>query len=207
MGVLVISVLAFKANDYRMESAKDTMVADWTWAKDYTLRYIDAMPEKGINYGPTDSVRTFREQMLHISSANMGIAAQALGATPTIEDVRGLEKSDGYKTKAEIAEVVALSYDFIITNIESGSADKLSEQTKLFGQYDMTIGEALQKAFIHQTHHRGQCAIYIRMEGAVPPAMNLFQHLCFRIRYFYFFVCVKLSTSTMVQLAILDFLS
>jgi len=38
IGVLVLSALAFKAYDYRMESNKESAVADWTWAKDYTLR-------------------------------------------------------------------------------------------------------------------------------------------------------------------------
>ncbi len=174
MGVLVLSALAFKAYDYRMESAKEAVVADWKWAKDYTLRYIEAMPEKGLNYKPTDSVRTFRQQMLHITSANMGIVAQALGAVPTIENLRELEKSEGYQTKTELAEVVAKGYDFIIANLESTPADKLGEEIKLFGQYDMTRNEALTKTFIHQTHHRGQCAVYIRMEGGVPPEMKLF---------------------------------
>lgn len=174
MGLLVLSALAFKAYDYRLEAAKETMATDWAWAKDYTLRYIESMPEEGLNYRPMDSVRTFREQMLHITSANMGIAAQALGVAPTIENLRGIEKSEGYQTKAEIAEVVAQGYDFVIANIESTSADNLGSEIKLFGQYDMTISEALQKAFIHQTHHRGQCAVYIRMEGGVPPEMKLF---------------------------------
>lgn len=172
--LFVLIALAFKAYDYRLEASKDTMIADWTWAKDYTLRYIESMPESGINYRPTDSVRTFREQMLHITSANMGIAAQALGVAPTLENARGLEKSDMYKTKAELAGVVASGYDFIITNIQSSSADKFSEEIKLFGQYDMTVGEALQKTFIHQTHHRGQTAVYIRLQGGTPPGMKLF---------------------------------
>ncbi len=161
MGVLLISALAFKAYDYRLESAKETMVADWTWAKGYTLRYIEAMPEEGLNYRPTDSVRTFREQMLHITSANMGIAGQALGVAPTIENARGLEKSNGYQTKAELAVVVASGYDFIIANIESSSADKFSEEIKLFGQYDMTRGEALQKnIYPSNTSPRAMRCIY-----------------------------------------------
>ncbi len=174
MGVLVLTALAFKAYDYRMEAAKESMVADWTWAKDFTLRYIEAMPEKEFNYRPMDSVRTFREQMLHIARANMVIAAQALGVPPTIENLSEIEKSDGYKTKADLARVVSSSYDFVISNLEATSADKLGEEIKLFGQYEIAIGDALQKAFMHQTHHRGQTTIYIRMQGGVPPPMKMF---------------------------------
>ena len=32
----------------------------------------------------------------------------------------------------------------------------------------------IHKGFEHQTHHRGQCTIYIRMQGIRPPAEKLF---------------------------------
>ncbi len=174
LGILLASALAFKAYDYRMESAKESMVADWAWAKDYTLRYIEAMPDDQLNLRPTDSIRTFREQMLHLTTANMGLTAQALGVAPTIEDLRGLEKSEGYQTKEELAAVVAKGYDFVISNLEATPTDKLNQEIKLFGQYDMSASTALHKAFIHQNHHRGQTAIYIRLAGGVPPSMKLF---------------------------------
>lgn len=174
LGLLIIFTLAFKANDYRLEMAKENIISDWTWAKDYTLRYIEAMPDDQLNLRPTDSIRTFREQMLHLTTANMGIAAQAFGAAPTIENLRALEKSEGYKTKEDLAEVVAAGYDFVISNLKDANAEKLDQQITLFGQYDMSVRMALHKAFIHQNHHRGQTAIYIRLAGGVPPSMKLF---------------------------------
>ena len=32
----------------------------------------------------------------------------------------------------------------------------------------------LLKAFEHQTHHRGQCVIYLRLSGIKPPPEKLF---------------------------------
>ncbi len=174
LGILVIIAMAFKAYDYKMEATKETMVADWTRAKAFTLEYIAAMPDEGINYRPTDSVKTFAEQMLHIASTNMGITAQALGVALPIEDVRGLEKNESYKTKEALTEVVGQGYDFVISSLETASADKLQTQIKLFGRFDVSAKSALQKAFEHQTHHRGQAAVYIRMQGVAPPAMKLF---------------------------------
>lgn len=49
--------------------------------------------------------------------ANMGIGAQALGVAPIIENLRRIEKSDGCKTKEELAKVVAKGYDFVINNL------------------------------------------------------------------------------------------
>lgn len=177
--VLVIAVAlisAFNTSDYRKASDEDikaAMIADWQWAKGYTLSYIEAMPESGINYRPTDSVRSFAEQMLHITSADVGFTAQVTGVPPTIEDVRGLEQNESYKNKAALTAVVTQGYDFVITSLEAMPADQLGDQIKLFGQYDLTKAEAMHKAFIHQNHHRGQTAVYIRLAGGTPAAMEL----------------------------------
>ena len=39
---------------------------------------------------------------------------------------------------------------------------------------EMTKGQALAKLFEHQTHHRGQTTIYIRLAGVKPPNEKLF---------------------------------
>ena len=42
------------------------------------------------------------------------------------------------------------------------------------GRFDATRGSALDKAFEHQTHHRGQTTIYLRLKNVKPPAEKLF---------------------------------
>ncbi|MEJ7766589.1 MAG: DinB family protein [Chitinophagaceae bacterium] len=54
------------------------------------------------------------------------------------------------------------------------TAAQLGETTKLFGRFDLTKGTALAKCFEHQTHHRGQTTVYLRMAGAKPPQEKLF---------------------------------
>jgi uncharacterized damage-inducible protein DinB len=177
MMVAIFTISAFALHEepkIEISDGKAAMIADWKWAKEYTLAYIESMPESGINFRPTDSVRTFAEQMLHLTSANVGFAAQATGLPPTIEDVRGLEKNESYKNKAALAKVVGQGYDFVITSLEATPSEKLGEKITLFGQFEMTGMEALHKAFIHQNHHRGQTAVYIRLAGGIPAAMKLF---------------------------------
>lgn len=77
------------------------------------------------------------------------------------------------KTKAACTKAVTDSYDFVIGAIKGTDSKKLGEAVKVFGQ-DTTRGGALAKAFEHQTHHRGQTTIYIRLKGAKPPAEKLF---------------------------------
>jgi uncharacterized damage-inducible protein DinB len=50
---------------------------------------------------------------------------------------------------------------------------KLAETTKIFN-FEMTREVALSKAFEHQTHHRGQSTVYIRLKGLKPPNEKLF---------------------------------
>jgi uncharacterized damage-inducible protein DinB len=44
----------------------------------------------------------------------------------------------------------------------------------MFGKWDTTVEDGLAKAFEHQTHHRGQCTIYLRLKGIAPPREKLF---------------------------------
>src|SRR5215510_8532904 len=59
----------------------DALVREWTRARDYTKEYLDAMPEEGINFKPTPKIRSFAEQMLHLSNNLFNTAARAFGAT------------------------------------------------------------------------------------------------------------------------------
>src|SRR5271170_1106205 len=53
------------------------MVVEWQRAKIYTKAYLDAMPEDGYGFKPTPEIRSFAQQMLHISDANYIFASVA----------------------------------------------------------------------------------------------------------------------------------
>ncbi len=148
------------------------LVADWTRARDYTKDYLDAMPEDGLSLKPTPDIRSFAEQMLHLANANFAFGSAASGlANP--QQGKNLEKIDEYKTKAGLTKIVMESYDFVINAIKGMEAKKLEEPVKLFGR-DLTRAAALNKGFEHQTHHRGQTTIYLRLKGVKPPPERLF---------------------------------
>jgi uncharacterized damage-inducible protein DinB len=65
-------------------------------------------------------------------------------------------------------------YDFVINSLKKVPADKMGETIKLFNRFEMTKGTAFAKCFEHQTHHRGQTTVYIRLAGAKPPQEKLF---------------------------------
>ncbi len=149
------------------------LVADWTRARDYTKEYLAAMPEDGMNFKPTPDIRSFAEQMLHLANANFAFASTATGATNP-QQGKNLEKLEEYKTKAGLTKIVTESYDFVINSVKGMDAKKMDEPVKLFGRFESTRGGALEKAFEHQTHHRGQTTIYLRLKGVKPPPEKLF---------------------------------
>ncbi|WP_395617388.1 DinB family protein [Aquirufa sp.] len=163
------AVLAM-ATSLTAQTPKENILKDWERARAYTKEYLDAMPESGYALKPTKEMRSFAGQMLHIADANYGIVGTATKVAPTAKD---LEKSNDV-AKASVTEKVLASYDFAINAIKNYPDAKWAEMIKLFNRFDVTRGQVIDKAFEHQTHHRGQTTVYIRMAGATPPAEKLF---------------------------------
>lgn len=143
------------------------IVAEWTRAKNWTKEYLDKMPEDGMNFKPTPEVRSFSEQMLHLASANFNYGVRGTGATNPYQG-KDLTKLDEYKTKANLTKIVMESYEFVISNVSKLDPAKLDERLPARG-VNIPRAEFLVMGFEHQTHHRGQTTIYLRMKGVTPP--------------------------------------
>jgi uncharacterized damage-inducible protein DinB len=150
----------------------DALVREWTRARDYTKEYLDAMPEEGINFKPTPEIRSFAEQMLHLSNNLFNTAARAFGATNPFQG-KSLEKMDDLKNKAALTKIVMESYDFMINTIKAQTDAKLDERMAVGGM-NRPKSALLAASFEHQTHHRGQTTIYLRLKGVTPPSEKLF---------------------------------
>src|SRR5215217_4579781 len=148
------------------------IVKEWERSKAFTKEYLDAMPENGYALKPTPEMRSFAEQVLHLSDANYGFAAGATGTKSPFGQGE-LEKTTD-KSKANVSKLVLASYDFVIDNVKKLTDAQLDEVIKLFGSFDMSKRTALAKAFEHQAHHRGQTTVYLRLAGVKPPQEKLF---------------------------------
>jgi len=176
---LLFSLLAliFASPSLSAQFTLPQMVAEWQRAKAYTKAYLDAMPEDGYGFKPTPEIRSFAQQMLHISDANYIFASVAsdkpnpVGETPAAHNVNEKTVSP---TKEAVTKAVMDSYDWLISTLQNMTPDQLQGTTK-FGRHDgITRSELFGKAFEHQTHQRGQTTIYLRLKGVTPPAEQLF---------------------------------
>jgi len=154
------------------QQIKEQFLVDWERARSYTLDYLNTMPADKYSFKAVDSIRSFAQQMLHLASGNVSLINLATGARIQWPG-RGLENSPTAQNKDSVVWYVTKSYDFAIQSVKDLDPDKYGEVIGE-GQRKATRYALLLKAFEHQTHHRGQTTIYIRLEGIRPPNERLF---------------------------------
>ena len=167
IAIICMLLLAGKFASAQTTVAK--LTADWERAKAFTKEYLDAMPEDGYALKPTPEIRSFAAQMDHLGDANYAFISAATGKA---KPEGSLEKSAD-QSKAAVTKGVMESYDFVLAALKGMTDADLAKDVKVFGM-DMKAGTAFEKAFEHQTHHRGQTTPYIRIKGATPPKEKLF---------------------------------
>jgi hypothetical protein len=167
----VISTITFAQGN---DSLKAQLIQDWERAKAYTKAYLEAMPADKYSYRAVDSIRSFAELMLHLAQANVNLSANGFGK-PRIFEGRLLEKSPTAQGKDSVMYLVMASYDYCIDGMKNMDPSKMDEVVKSQrANFSVTRRGWIMKAFEHQTHERGQCTIYIRLQGIRPPSEMLF---------------------------------
>jgi uncharacterized damage-inducible protein DinB len=154
------------------------MIADWERARKYTLAYLDSADDHSIAFKVSDKTpRTFGGQLLHLAEANYGLVKAGTGR-PNDVAFGSLEANEAMKTKADVSKAVLDSYDYVIAALKEMNDSQLSDtvSVQLFPGFKPTLSREdwINKAFEHQTHHRGQGTQYLRAQGKTPPQEMLF---------------------------------
>lgn len=161
-----------KAQPLNAEDIRSQFIKDWERAKAYTIDYLNTVPADKYSFRATDSIRSFAQQMLHLAQSNVNIIAH-VAAEPNIIGDRNLEESKTAQTKDSVMYYVVASYDLMIHGIQKINMNLMNEKLKFY-MWEETRYALLLKAFEHQSHHRGQTTIYIRLMGLHPPQERLF---------------------------------
>jgi uncharacterized damage-inducible protein DinB len=175
--ICIASFLLLFGSQIRAQSLdpiKAQMVKDWERAKDYTIEYLNTMPADKYSFKATDSVRSFAQQMLHLATANVFLMSNATTDKIPAGFSFQLEQRTSAQTKDSVVYFVTTSYDFARNAVKNSDVSKWGDVKKVFNRYDETVYAIMNKTFEHQTHHRGQTTIYIRLVGIKPPNERLF---------------------------------
>ena len=162
-----------RAQSLSLEDIKAQMVKDWERAKDYTIDYLNTMPAEKYSFKAVDSIRSFAQQMLHLAQVNWFLMSNVSDQQPPSFAQSDLEHSATAQKKDSVMYYVTSSYDYCINAVKNSDVNKWGEKKKLF-TFEETKLALMMKTFEHQTHHRGQTTIYIRLLGIKPPQERLF---------------------------------
>lgn len=137
-----------------------------TNAREYTLAVAKLMPDTLYSFKPIDGEMSFREQLIHISQNLYWLSSTYLAEKPnplteTKEHLLLLDKK-------AVMTLVHNAYDYAVLCISKLDSTTLYKELKFFaGNKDKY--QFLNLVEDHQTHHRAQLIVYLRLNGIKPP--------------------------------------
>ena len=150
----------------------DGLVEDFERGKTLSLAYIDAMPDDKFDFKPDDEALSFAVQMLHMAQGTVGLSANGTGAESPFGQVNLAEDTANH-SQERITEITTQAFDFVISSVKEMDPATFDEMVER-GPFNVSRLGWVQKAKEHLNHHRGQTAVYLRLNGVKPPQYNLF---------------------------------
>lgn len=137
----------------------------------------EAMPEGKYDFAPTNGefkgVRTFAQQVKHVAAANYEFAAVILQEKPPVE-IGDESGPASIKSKAECVKFLKDSFAYVHKAMAVINDQNVVESLKSpWGQSTVTRLGMATLTVGHCFDHYGQMAVYLRMNGIVPPASRM----------------------------------
>ena len=171
---LLLVVITQVATAQTRPTASQTLDFWITNTEKEVVSVADAMPEEKYTFAPTagefTSVRTFAEQVKHLSAANYQLAALILGENPPHGE-HDETAPDSINSKAQIMNYVKGSFAALHRAVATISEGNMLEPVVTSaGSQQRNRLHFVVDAVAHSYDHYGQMVEYLRMNGIVPPA-------------------------------------
>jgi hypothetical protein len=182
--VTAILMLALGAGGTAVANAQGKMDQKVTFAAvyDHSLTGIEkevvsgaeAMPDDKFNFAPTQGefkgVRTFAQQIKHIAAVNYMLGAALMSEKPPV-NVGSENGPDNLTSKADIVKFLKDSFAYLHKALATLDENNILVQVQSpFGPNKVSRLGLTVIALGHPFDHYGQMAVYLRMNGIVPPA-------------------------------------
>ncbi len=122
------------------------------------------MPSEKFSFKPTAGEMSFGEQLLHLSSNIGWLTSSYLGTGKSPVTATDMK----LKGKEEIISVLNKSYDFALEALQLLSPASLADTVHFFAGTKNKL-QIINLLNDHQTHHRAQAIVYLRLNGIKPP--------------------------------------
>lgn len=133
-------------------------------SKEYTLQVAEKMPADKYGFKPTPEEMSFGTMLLHMAENLLYISTEFV--SPDRGRAMGAPPTDS--TKAGAIKAITSAYDFAIATVASFPREQLADSVAFFAG-KITRLQMINILSDHQTHHRGQLIVYLRLNGIVPP--------------------------------------
>lgn len=134
------------------------LAKDWADQKARMVALAEAMPADKYEFKATPEQRTYGEQLLHLAQGHVRFlkAVDPAGKVPAPSLGEAHDRDS-------VIKAVSAAYDYGQKVIEGGGdlAEKGGERTR---------ARAVWAAMLNAMNHYGQCVVYLRLNGIVPPA-------------------------------------
>ena len=129
------------------------------------LAAIDAMPADKFSYKPTADQMTFGHLVVHIIESNDDFCAKTADVpAPKPAEVKDTDSKDKLATAAKA------SFDFCADAFGKMTDAKLGDSVELFGGRQYPRATAALVVASAWADHYGAAAMYLRMNGILPPS-------------------------------------
>jgi uncharacterized damage-inducible protein DinB len=125
---------------------------------------VDEMPASKFNYKPTPQQMTFAHLVVHITDSNNYLCAKigdaAAPKTPQLKETDGKDK---------LLAALKSSFAFCSTALEKVDDSRLGDTIQAFGGREAPKAWALFALSNDWADHYGAAAMYLRLNGLLPP--------------------------------------
>jgi uncharacterized damage-inducible protein DinB len=143
---------------------------EWDRTGQKLVAMAQDFPEDKFDYKATPAQRTFAEQLLHVAGANYYFIAAASGVKPADQHVDENPSRATYKTRAQVVAFIQKSFaDAAAVIQQQGDKGMLEAVRSPFDNAMYTRAVLWAFAMNHANDHYGQCVVYYRLNGLVPP--------------------------------------
>ncbi|MDN5212795.1 DinB family protein [Fulvivirgaceae bacterium BMA12] len=166
-GIGLIPLVGLKAYDKvdtkPADQLRKELNAAWQRSEKMTLTSMEQMPPECYRFKYTNEAMTFSEQWRHCVIYTCGQLASRTGITNPYKHV----KLPVQMPKEEVIGEIKKMYAFVRQTIEELSSEKLFSNCDFAGDV-IPVWRLLYALENHIIHHRGQCVVYLRLNGQVP---------------------------------------
>jgi uncharacterized damage-inducible protein DinB len=141
----------------------------WNRTGQKLVEMAQDFPEDKFDYKAAPTQRTFAEQLLHVAGSNYFFINAASGAKQPDDSIENPPRAS-YKTRAQVVAFIQKSYADGAAVIQQQADKGMLEAVKApFGNEMYARATIWTFAMNHANEHYGQCVVYYRLNGLVPP--------------------------------------